>query len=202
MRRAFYILLVATIVLSLLSLPPLQRLDPAIKTIPEVPERHKVPGYERSNFGDGWATAPGNACDTRVTILESSLFDVHREPSCRLKSGWGVDPYSGNRIGIGTEEAETIELDHVFPLAAAWDLGAAQWDEIARINFANDPLNLVIASKTENQAKSDALPATWLPSKRTNRCWYVNRLIAVAVKYSLPLPRGDVAVMRRQCLLR
>lgn len=195
-------LLSATLALAVLSLPPLQQLNPAINSIHVVPARHKMPGYARSNFGSGWATAPGNACDTRVTILDASLFDVQREPPCHLISGWGVDPYSGKRIGVGTASAEAIELDHVFPLAAAWDLGAAQWDQMQRTNFANDPLNLVVVSKSENQAKSDALPSAWLPSKRQHRCWYVNRLIAVAAKYSLALPRRDVAVMRRQCLLR
>ncbi|AZA09514.1 hypothetical protein CPPEL_07020 [Corynebacterium pseudopelargi] len=196
------LLLVPTVLLAGLSLPPLERLDPAINQIPQVAMRTKVQGYQREQFGHGWARAPKASCDTRQRLLAEQLFDVHQDPSCALRSGWGEDPYSGRRIGVGFEGVEAIELDHVFPLAAAWDLGAATWSQQQRENFANDPLNLVIASRHANQEKSDALPASWLPPKRRARCWYVNRLAAVAARYGLALPRADVAVMRRQCLLR
>ena len=202
MKRAFFFLLVATAVLTALSLPPFERLDPAIHHIPLVASRSKIQGYEREKFGHGWARAPQASCDTRQRLLAEQLFDVQRGPSCTLHSGWGDDPYSGIRIGVGLEDAEPIELDHVFPLAAAWDLGAASWSQQQRENFANDPLNLVIASRKANQEKSDALPSAWLPPKRSARCWYINRLALVAARYQLALPRQDVAVMQRQCLLR
>ncbi|WP_230307870.1 HNH endonuclease family protein [Corynebacterium guaraldiae] len=63
--------------------------------------------------------------------------------------------------------------------------------------FANDPLNLVATARNLNQAKSDSLPADWLPP--ADRCDYSQRLAAVARKYQLPLPSRDYVVMRHQC---
>ena len=118
--------------------------------------------------------------------------------SCELHAGKLYDPYSGTSIDFDPHERAKVEIDHIFPLAAAWDMGANAWTDSQRQEFANDPLNLIAVSRTQNQAKSDQLPAAWLPPSRDNRCWYVGRLAQVAVKYALPL--ADIAVMRRQCL--
>src|SRR5699024_12715058 len=67
-------------------------------------------------------------------------------------------PYSQELIST-----DAIEVDHIFPLSAAWDHGAYQWDDATRQQFANDPLNLVATSRELNQSKSDSLPEEWLP---------------------------------------
>lgn len=94
-------------------------------------------------------------------------------------------------------QSPAVEIDHVFPLSAAWDMGAWGWDNKRKAEFANDPLNLVATDKALNQAKSDSLPSEWLPP--ANRCDYARRLAAVARKYELALPAADVRTMRRQC---
>lgn len=121
-------------------------------------------------------------------------------PACDLHAGQLYDPYSGQDIDFDPARRAQVEIDHIYPLAAAWDMGAAAWSQEMRQAFANDPLNLIAVSRSNNQAKSDQLPAAWLPPERSNRCWYVGRLAQVALKYGLPLPQDDIRVMKRQCL--
>lgn len=155
-----------------------------------VAQRATVVGYERSAFGDGWA--PAGACTTReATIIRQQGPDTVSD--CRVRSA-GRDPYSGTQL-----DPAAIDIDHVFPLSAAWDMGAYAWPAHLREQFANDPLNLVAVSRKENREKSDALPSEWMPSDRGARCWYSRRLDAVARSYHLPLTRADRAVMRWSC---
>ncbi|WP_049361418.1 HNH endonuclease family protein [Corynebacterium aurimucosum] len=162
---------------------PFPRFD--LATLPDRPE---AAGYNRDDFGI-WQ--PHGACSTREVILESQSSDpLH---GCHARSGTIYDPYSGTSISA----TSPIEIDHIFPLSAAYDMGASEWDRETKVRFGNDPLNLVATSRKLNQEKSDALPAEWLPP--ANRCAYSRRLADVAKKYSLPLPAKDVRVMQRQC---
>ncbi|MDO5031982.1 HNH endonuclease family protein [Corynebacterium sp.] len=140
-----------------------------------VPARVELPGYVREDFG-GWL--PGTKDAVRAS---------------QMRAGVLYDPYAD------APAPARVEVDHVFPLSAAWDMGAATWPAQRKAEFANDPLNLVATDRALNQAKSDKLPAQWLPPKR--RCDYSKRLAAVAIKYQLPLPAADHAVMRKQCRL-
>ena len=164
---------------------PFPRFD--VATLPARPE---ATGYDREDFGI-WQ--PHGACTTREVILESQSSDpLH---ACHARSGTLYDPYSGTTIPA----TSPIEIDHIFPLSAAYDLGASEWDRETKVRFGNDPLNLVATSRELNQEKSDSLPADWLPP--ANRCGYSRRLADIARKYSLPLPSKDVRVMQRQCRL-
>ncbi|BAU95545.1 hypothetical protein N24_1283 [Corynebacterium suranareeae] len=138
-----------------------------------IPQRATVLGYDRTLMFGGWLSG------VRENIVNGAN---------------GIDPYSGGALDLSA-----AEVDHIFPLSAAWDLGAHAWTAGERISFANDPLNLVLVSRAENQDKSDQLPSEWLPSDRSARCWYVERLFAVAHAYELPLPEKDIEVSRKQC---
>ncbi|MDO5098922.1 MAG: HNH endonuclease family protein [Corynebacterium sp.] len=202
-RVALGILIAATLILAFLELPPAGRLSPNLADVPQIRQRSTVIGYDRKLFGDGWAHNPVTACSTRQDVLRSQLTAVGKPAGCRSVVV-GICPYSNNQISSDPEVApgDPIEVDHIFPLAAAWDMGAFAWPEETRIAFANDPLNLVAVSAKENRSKSDLLPSDWLPPARSNRCWYVNRLTEVAAKYNLFLSTADVTIMRRQCLFR
>ena len=92
-----------------------------------------------------------------------------------------------------------MEIDHILPVSAAWDLGAHRWDAATRERFYNDPRNLVAVSSAANQAKGDKLPSEWMPTDRRARCAYGRRLVDVAKHYALPLPRADLRAVRRAC---
>jgi hypothetical protein len=92
-------------------------------------------------------------------------------------------------------DADAVEIDHVVPLAYVWDLGANRWPYATRVAFANDPLELVAASRAANQAKGDDGPSQWLPTARSYRCDYAARFISVLVKYRLPVVAADARAL-------
>ncbi|AIT60811.1 HNH endonuclease family protein [Corynebacterium doosanense] len=151
------------------------------------PQRRRVLGYEREEFGPGWGSI--GACTTREAIMVSH-FDGR---DCH-SAGSAPDLYTGHPMN-----ADDVEIDHVIPLSAAWDLGAYAWDDATRVRFANDPTNLVATASAINQDKSDQLPSAWLPPDAGARCWYSRRVARVAASYALALPEADVSTMRRQC---
>lgn len=160
--------------------------------------RATVLGYSRDAFGTGWASL-ADGCTTRQAALTATFgtAPVAGSPrdSCPAPRDTPVvGPYTGQPI-----TPYDVELDHVLPLSAAWDLGAHAWEQSRREAFANDPLNLVVVAAAANQQKSDQLPSEWMPPKRAQRCAYAHRLADVARAYELSLPRADLREMRRAC---
>lgn len=197
-RTGFKIYLAVLVVLSLFVIPlPIPGRGVHIDHV--VAMRSNVPGYDRMLFSDGWGMQP-DGCNTRDYVMAVS----YDQPSCTTRySAWSTtpggkdvidDPYTGKPLAPGD-----VEVDHLYPVSAAWDMGASTWPEEKRLAFYNDPDNLVAVSSEVNQDKKDKLPAEWMPPKRSSRCAYSRQLAAVANKYELPLSRADKAVMNRSC---
>ena len=70
-------------------------------------------------------------------------------------------------------------------LAYAWDMGAWSWGMARRVDFANDPANLVAVDGRSNQDKGDSEPARWLPRARGFRCQYAIQFVMVSLAYGL-----------------
>lgn len=172
-----------------------------------VPGRPDVPGYDRScsrgrpcSFGPSWSDASGaplghNGCDTRNDVLGRFLRDTVHAPGtrgCVVVSGTLRDPYTGETIVFTRERGRAVQIDHVYPLAAAWDLGASTWSPEARLHFANDAeYNLVATGARVNGEKSDHTPSAWQPGPTALRCAYAARYLMVAVRYRLPVTAPD-----------
>ncbi len=90
-----------------------------------------------------------------------------------------------------------IDIDHVVALGDAWQMGAARWTSAARVDFANDPLDLLAVSASANRQKGDSDAASWLPRTKAFRCTYVARQVAVKLKYHLAATAAERAAMRR-----
>lgn len=178
----------------------LPELSASLARVEAVEQRQRVLGYEREAFGSGWAAAPRSACTTREVAILEQTSQLRRSGACDISRGSLHDPYADTEVPLRRGDTP-VEVDHVFPLSAAWDLGAHTWSAQRRQEFANDPLNLVVTRDEVNRDKSDDLPARWLPPAAGQRCWYVRRVAAVAATYGLPLPRRDLQVMRAQCRL-
>ena len=179
-----------------------------IDKVRTVPVRETVPGYGRQCpgacvFGRAWsdstsAPAGHNGCSTREDVLARDIVGAQPVTGnrCARRGGALLDPYSGRVLQLG-DSYRDIHIDHVFPLAAAWDLGAAQWTQSQRERFANDvDLNLLAVSATANTTKSDDLPAAWLPV-RAWQCFYVWRVAIVAWAYGLAVTEADAQAMRK-----
>jgi hypothetical protein len=172
--------------------------------------RTKVVGYDRSCspghgcvFGAAWSddtTAAGghNGCDTRNDVLAGQLTEVDKGTSrCVVQAGTLDDPYSGARIEFRKATADQVEIDHVVPLAYAWDMGASTWTLETRMAFANDEaLNLLAVAKTANASKSDSGPGSWVPGNVAYRCQYAIRWVKVVSTYGLAVTDADQKSLR------
>lgn len=177
------------------SQPPVDSRDTQTAVVPsraidalaqlEVKGRAAKTGYERTQFGDGW-TRQGN-CDTRNIILARDMTDVQTNEQCKVTRGTLQDPYTNTivRFERGPDSSDKVQIDHVVALSDAWQKGAQQLDLATRIQFANDPLELLAVDGAANQQKSDGDAATWLPSNKQFRCQYIARQIAIKLKYKL-----------------
>lgn len=132
-------------------------------------------GYERGCeegqgcvFGRAWSDdydGPDghDGCDTRNNVLARQLTGVTFRAGtreCVVTSGVLDDPYTGRRLTFAKADARDVQIDHVYPLAAAWDMGAASWSLERRVIFANDvETNLLATDAETNQAKGDSTPA-------------------------------------------
>nr|WP_208410875.1 HNH endonuclease family protein [Mycolicibacterium fluoranthenivorans] len=175
--------------------------------IPEIPARVRGNDYRRAAFGDAWDDlndAPGghNGCDTRNDILNRDLVDktyvaIKRCPQA-VATGTLHDPYTDNAIAFvrGNQVGAAVQIDHIVPLALAWDLGARNWTDALRLRFANDPANLIAVEGQANQDKSDAEPARWMPPNHAFWCQYAVQFAAVLRGYGLPVDMPSAAVLR------
>ena len=175
--------------------------------VAEIPVR--VPGYDyrRDAFGDAWDDdndAPGgrNGCDTRNDILdrdlvEKSYVSIKRCPNA-VATGTLVDPYTNESIAFvrGNQIGASVQIDHIVPLALAWDLGARDWPEELRLRFANDPANLIAVAGGANQDKGDSEPALWMPPNRAFWCQYAVQFAEVLRGYRLPVDASSARVLR------
>lgn len=169
----------------------------------------QVPGYERSCspgdgcvFGQSWKDVERTGCDTRNRVLAAQLTDVvfkQGTQDCKVLSGTLVDPFTGATLQYGNGSTASIQVDHVFALARAWDAGAAAWPLERREVFANDLDNLLAVSGEENQSKSDSGPDTWLPPNPSFVCPYVEIYLKVAVEYGLSITVDDRDVAMNMC---
>jgi hypothetical protein len=75
--------------------------------------------------------------------------------------------------------------------------GAARWTDERRLQFANDPLNLLAVDASANRQKGDGDAATWLPPHKPFRCAYVARQIAVTQNYELTVTPAERSAMQR-----
>lgn len=155
--------------------------------------------YKRSQFGDGWSQV--GACDIRNHILKRDLTEVKTvsETDCTVLSGILDDPYTGKRIAFvrGPTTSDNVQIDHVVALSDAWQKGAQQIPADKRIEFSNDPLNLLAVDGPTNQKKGDGDAATWLPPNKDYRCRYIARQIAAKAKYMLWVTQAEHDAMRR-----
>ncbi|MFG3438781.1 HNH endonuclease family protein [Nonomuraea sp. NPDC047897] len=164
-------------------------------------------GYARTRYGDNWAdSATGvpyarNGCRTRDDLLARDGQDVvYRDGSrCVVVAMRLADPYTGRTIDWSKSDADEVQVDHVVPLAYAWRMGSARWPMSRRLDFANDPLNLLPVDGAANEQKDASGPASWLPPQRRVRCAYVTRFAQVALKYDMPVTRPDRNAMLAQC---
>lgn len=166
----------------------------------QVAERKRRPDYQRDKFGIAWDDGTdniygNNGCSTREDILHRDLKQQETivKGGCEhvVVSGLLADPYSGTQVIFSKKKANLVQIDHIVPLAYAWDMGASNWTAEKRLKFANDPNNLIAVSGSFNKAKSDFGLGSWLPVNSKFLCVYIWQFLQVVTTYNLNLDTGS-----------
>ena len=91
-------------------------------------------GYDRDEFHH-WIDADGDGCDTRDEVLLEEAVEIPKQgEDCDLSGGIWQSLYDGEAV----TDSSDLDIDHMVPLAEAWDSGAHGWDAEQREKFAND----------------------------------------------------------------
>lgn len=150
-------------------------------------------GYDRVRyFGTSWPDLDDDGCSEREEILARD-FEETRGPVCKITAGTLRDPYTGQTIDFtrGKETSGQVQIDHVVALADAWSKGADQWDQEHRLQFANDPQNLLAVDGPANTAKSASDASEWLPENEDFWCEYATAQVQIKTKYTLGVSAAE-----------
>ncbi|MDT0473021.1 HNH endonuclease family protein [Streptomyces sp. DSM 41014] len=152
-------------------------------------------GYERTKFKH-WVDADSNGCNTRAEVLlRDAVVAPTRSGRCILTGGRWVSPYDDRMI----DGPSGLDIDHLVPLAEAWDSGASAWSAAERQEYANDlgdARDLVAVSAASNRSKADKDPTEWLPTAGY-RCTYVTNWITDKTRWQLSVDPAEAATLRQ-----
>ena len=148
--------------------------------------------YDRDLFPH-WITITGS-CNTREQVLKRDGTGVTVDSSCYPTSGSWRSPYDG----ATWTAASDVDIDHMVPLAEAWQSGAWAWTTSRRQTYANDLGGPELWAVTDNvnQSKGDQDPATWQPPRTSFRCTYARSWIQVKWFYGLTVDSGERSALR------
>ncbi|GAA2626438.1 HNH endonuclease family protein [Actinomadura fulvescens] len=166
--------------------PPL--LVEAITQLPVSQENRA--GYKRTSFRH-WIDADRDGCHTRHEVLLAEAIQAPDQGArCALSGAVWWSYYDDITI---TEPAQ-LDVDHLVPLAEAWDSGASAWDAARRQAYANDlddARHLVAVTARSNRQKADQDPATWLPPHPAARCRYAIEWVSVKRRWQLAVDNAE-----------
>jgi hypothetical protein len=150
-------------------------------------------GYDRDLFNH-WIIISGS-CNTRETVLKRDGTNVVTNSSCAATSGRWYSPFDG----ATWYAASDVDIDHLVPLAEAWDSGADSWTSSKRQQFANDLTRpqLIAVTDDVNQSKGDKDPAQWMPSVTGYRCIYARAWVHTKYYYGLSIDSAEKSALTR-----
>ncbi|MEV6157901.1 HNH endonuclease family protein [Nonomuraea sp. NPDC052129] len=174
-------------------------LEEAVQGLPTAVEDRT--GYKRTSFKH-WIDVDRDGCDTRAEVLiDEATTPPDIGPGCVLTGGTWNSYYDDQLV----DAASKLDVDHLVPLAEAWDSGAHAWDAAQRQAYANDldePWHLVAVTARSNRQKADKDPAQWLPPHEPARCRYAAEWTAVKLRWHLsvdPAEKDALAAIARTC---
>jgi len=151
--------------------------------------------YDR-DFFQHWIDADGDGCDTRQEVLMAeSTVATTPAGGCPVTSGRWESWYDG---GVWTDPGD-VDIDHMVPLAEAWDSGAHAWTPEQRRDYANDlaiPASLAAVTDNVNASKGDRDPAEWLPpAGGAATCRYISDWVVVKYRWNLTVDPAEAAAL-------
>ncbi|MFJ2271942.1 HNH endonuclease family protein [Streptomyces sp. NPDC087228] len=153
-------------------------------------------GYKRDSFRL-WVDADKDGCDTRKEVLIAEAVKAPTQGArCALTGGQWLSYYDE----VTVDSATKLDIDHVVPLAEAWDSGASKWDADRRMRYANDldaDRSLVAVTAKTNRAKADKDPAEWMPPAESARCTYLADWTGTKLRWKLTADDKERAALER-----
>ncbi|QBR04584.1 HNH endonuclease (plasmid) [Streptomyces sp. S501] len=160
----------------------------AIEAIPDGDERRD--GYERDSFRH-WIDEDDDGCETRAEVLlEEATTKPVQGGKCKLTGGVWMSYYDE----VEVTDAKKLDIDHMVPLAEAWDSGAYDWTSERRQAYANDlgsDRSLVAVTAKTNRSKADRDPAQWLPPAKSAHCTYAADWTAAKLRWKLNADKAE-----------
>ncbi len=154
-------------------------------------------GYTRTKFKH-WNAGDdtGDGCNTRAEVLiAEAVVAPTVEAGCKLTGGTWVSYYDGQEV----TSAGSLDIDHMVPLAEAWDSGASTWTAERREAYANDQgadVSLVAVTARSNRQKSDQDPADWMPPSPAAHCRYVGEWVATKLRWQLTADDRELEALK------
>lgn len=146
-------------------------------------------GYKRTLFKH-WVGV-GNGCDSRkAVIISEAIVKPKVEAGCKIIGGEWLSIYDNVKV----TDAGKLDVDHMVPLAEAWDSGASAWDAAKKEMYANDqtdPRHLIAVTGASNRSKSDQDPAEWMPTNKTYTCEYLTNWVSIKVRWGLTVDKKE-----------
>jgi hypothetical protein len=151
-------------------------------------------GYVRTKFKH-WVGV-GNGCDSRkAVIISEAIVKPIVEKGCVIKGGEWLSIYDSVKV----IDAGKLDVDHMVPLAEAWDSGASAWDDKKRELYANDQtdtIHLIAVTGASNRSKSDRDPAEWMPTNEKYKCQYIMNWVSIKIRWSLSVDEKELFAIK------
>jgi hypothetical protein len=156
-------------------------------------------GYVRTKFKH-WITisrAGQVGCDSRKSvIIDEALVKPTIGKGCALTGGKWLSIYDN----VEVTDAGKLDVDHMVPLAEAWDSGASAWTDLKRQQYANDMTDsrhLIAVTGASNRSKSDQDPTDWVPTNKAYLCEYIANWVSIKVRWSLTVDQKELDTLNK-----
>ncbi|MEU8351791.1 HNH endonuclease family protein [Streptomyces sp. NPDC048845] len=153
-------------------------------------------GYRRSAFRHWNSGDLTDGCNTRNEVL---LAEATLAPAvgagCKLTGGTWLSYYDTQEVA----RPGALDIDHMVPLAEAWDSGASAWTAARREAYANDQgaaASLVAVTARTNRQKADQDPAQWLPPTPEAHCRYTGEWVATKLRWQLTADTTEMDALK------
>ncbi|MED5411347.1 MAG: hypothetical protein VYE30_03300 [Pseudomonadota bacterium] len=137
----------------------------------------------------------GDCQSTRqeMLILTSRIEVRYTNPrNCVVRIGEWFDEYTGETFEVAVQ----VEIDHIIPRMYAHTHGGDRWMPEMKLQFSNDPMNMMLIERREVRRKRDRGPSRYLPREEF-QCEYVYLWDQLSDKYDLQLSSSDRSTISR-----
>jgi hypothetical protein len=137
----------------------------------------------------------GDCQSTRqeMLILTSRTDVRYTNPrNCVVRTGEWFDEYTGEVFEVAVQ----VDIDHIIPRMYAHTHGGDRWLPEMKLQFSNDPLNLMLIKRREIRRKRDRGPSRYLPRDEF-QCEYAAIWDQLSDKYRLQLSTSDRSTISR-----